>query len=77
MANCKERKSLPTMLKVLKQNCVFYRIKIQGTILKQPVRIEYVIKQKPRDGLALQVNRLLTEGSHRRDKQLPLLFSIS
>ena len=34
------------------KNCVFYRKKIHGTVLKQPTRIEYLIKQKPRGALA-------------------------
>ena len=38
------------------QNCVFYRIEIRRTVLKQPIRIEYLIKQKPRGALVLQVN---------------------
>ena len=33
------------------QNCVFYRTEIHGTGLKQPLRIEYLIKQKPRGTL--------------------------
>ena len=40
------------------QNCVFYRMEIHRTVLKQPIRIEYLIKQKPRGALALQVNRI-------------------
>ena len=38
------------------QNCVFYRIEIRRTVLKQPIRIEYLIKQKPRVANALQTN---------------------
>ena len=40
------------------QNCAFYRMEIRRTVLKQPIRIEYLIKQKPRGALALQVNRI-------------------
>ena len=36
----------------MKKNCVFYQTKIHGTVLKQPIRIEYLIKQKPRGALA-------------------------
>ena len=57
-AKCEERKSLPTMSNFYPQNCVFYQIKIRRTVLKQPIRIEYLIKQKPRGALALQVNRI-------------------
>ena len=58
MAKCEEIKSLPTMSKLLPQNCVFYRIEIRRTVLKQPIRIEQLIKQKPRGALTLQVNRI-------------------
>ena len=58
MAKCEEIKSLPTMSKLSPQNCVFYRIETRRTVLKQPIRIEYLIKQKPRGALALQVNRI-------------------
>ena len=47
MSKCKERKSLPTMSKFSPQNCVFYQIEIRRTMLKKPIRIEYLIKQKP------------------------------
>ena len=40
------------------QNCVFYRIEIRRTVLKQPIRTEYLIKQKPRGVLALHVSRV-------------------
>ena len=53
MAKCEEIKSLPTVSKFLPQNCVFYGTEIRGTVLKQPIRIEYLIKQKPRGALAL------------------------
>ena len=46
------------MSKFLPQNCVFYRIEICRTVLKQPIRIEYLIKQKPRGRLTFQVNRI-------------------
>ena len=44
-------------IKFSPQNCVFYRMVIQ-TVLKQPMTIEYLIKQKPGGALALQVNRI-------------------
>ena len=46
---------------------VAYRVKIFGaklTVLKQPIRIKYLIKQKPRGELAEK--QVVTEGSHRR-----------
>ena len=46
------------MSRFLQQNCVFYQIEISRTVLKRPVRIEYLIKQKPRGALTLQVNRI-------------------
>ena len=57
MAKCEEskRKGLPTMSNLFLQNCVFYRIEICRTVLQQLIRIEYLIKQKPRGALALQV----------------------
>ena len=58
MAKCEERKSLPIMSIFSRQNCVFYPMEIRGTLLKQPIRIDYLIKQKPRGALALQVNRI-------------------
>ena len=39
--------TLPDVSKFLPQNCVSYRTKLHGTVLKQPIRIEYLIKQKP------------------------------
>ena len=42
---CKEGKTILTVSKFLPQNCVFYRTEIQGTVWKQPIRIEYLIKQ--------------------------------
>ena len=62
MAKCEERKSLPTVSKLLPQNCVFYRTEIRGTVLKQPIKIEYLIKQKPRGAHALQVKRIAQKG---------------
>ena len=55
MAKCEEgkRKSLATMSNFFPQNCVFYRTEIRRTVLQQPIRIEYLIKQKPRGTLAL------------------------
>ena len=50
MAKCEERKSLLTKFSL--QNCVFYRTEIHWNVLKQPIRIEYLIKQKPRGALA-------------------------
>ena len=35
--------------------CTF-RIEIRRTVLKQPIRIEYLIKQKLRGAFALQIN---------------------
>ena len=64
MAKYEERKTLPTVSKFLPQNYVFYRTEIHGTVLKQPIRIEYLIKQKPRGALALQVNRLCLNIKH-------------
>ena len=65
-AKCEESKtkSLPAMSIFFPQNCVFYQIKIQRTVLQQPIRIEYLIKQKPRDALALQVakHRIVDRG---------------
>ena len=46
------------MSKFSQQNCVFYRIEIRRTVLKQSIRTEYLIKQKPRGALTLQVNRI-------------------
>ena len=46
------------MSKFLPQNCVFYWVEIPTTVLKQPIRIENLIKQKPRGALTLQVNRI-------------------
>ena len=46
------------MLKFSLQNWVFYRIEIRRTVLEQPIRIEYLIKQKPRRALTLQVKRI-------------------
>ena len=43
------------MLIFFPQKCVFYQIKIRRTMLKQPIRIEYLFKQKPRGALALQI----------------------
>ena len=66
MAKCEERKRLPTMPKFSPQNCVFYRTEIHGTVLKQTIRIERLIKQKPRGAPAMKQER--TEGSHRRGR---------
>ena len=51
-----KEKSSPTMSNFFLQNCIFYRIEIRRAVLKQPIRIEYLIKQKPRGVLALQIN---------------------
>ena len=67
-AKYKERKSLVTMSKFSPQNCVFYWTEFRRTVLKQPIRIEYLIKQKPRGALALQVNRIA--GRQKLDWQL-------
>ena len=53
MAKCEERQSLPTMSKLSPQNFVFYRMEIYRTVLKQSIRIEYLIKQRPLGALAL------------------------
>ena len=45
---------------------VFYGTKIPETVLKQPIRIEYLIKHKLRGALAEK--QLLTEGTHRRGR---------
>ena len=42
-------------------------MEIRRTVLKQPIRIEYLIKQKPRGALAEKL--VLTKGSHRRRKR--------
>ena len=52
--------------KISHQNCVFYQREIHGTVLKQPIRLEYLIKQKRRGALAER--KLLTEESHRRGR---------
>ena len=57
-----KEKSSPTMSNFFLQNCIFYRIEIRRAVLKQPIRIEYLIKQKPRGALPLQISiGLLTE----------------
>ena len=66
MAKCVERKNLPTVSKFLPQNCVFYRTEIHETVLQQPIRTEYLIKQNPRGALAEK--QVLTEGSYRRGR---------
>ena len=53
MAKCEERQSLPTMSKLSPQNFVFYRMEIYRTVLKQSIRIEYLIKQRPLGARAL------------------------
>ena len=59
LAKCEERESQPAMsIDFFPQNYVFYWMEIRKTLLKQPIRIEYLIKQKPRAALALQVNRI-------------------
>ena len=61
MAKWEERKRLPTTWPCQifsSQNCVFYQMEIRRTVLKQPIRIKYLIKQKPGGTLALQVNRI-------------------
>ena len=54
---------VPTVSKFSPQKCVFYRTKIHGTVLKQPIRIEYLIKQKPRETRAEK--QVVTEKLHR------------
>ena len=51
MATCEERKSLHTVSKFSPQNCVFYKTEIHVIVLEQPIRIEYLIKWKPRGAL--------------------------
>ena len=52
------------MLKFSPENGVFWRTKINGTVLKQPIRIEYLIKLKPRGALAeKQKDRIEEVGS--------------
>ena len=63
IAYCK----VPTVSKFSPQNCVFYQTEIRGTVLKQPIRIEYLIKQKPRGALAEK--QVLAGGSHRRHRR--------
>ena len=48
MEKCEERKSLPIY-------CVFYSTEIHETVLKQPIRTEYLIKQKPWGTLGLVI----------------------
>ena len=50
------KKKFTLMSKFSPQNCVFYRMEIRRAMLKQPIRTEYLIKQKPRGALAQQVN---------------------
>ena len=57
------------MSKFSLQNYLFYQIEILGTVLKQPIRIQYLIKEKPRGALALQVNRI-TEGKVSQKSQV-------
>ena len=64
MAKCEGRKSLPTVSKLSTQNFVFYLAEIHGTALKQPIRMDYLIKQNPWDALAGKLK--CTEGLHRR-----------
>ena len=58
MEKFEEKKRLPTMSNFSPQNYVFYGIEIRRTVLKQPVRIECLVKQKPRDALTFQVSRI-------------------
>ena len=58
MAKCEEKQCLPTMPKFSPQICVFYRMEIGRTVSNQLVRTEYLIKQKPRGALVLQINRI-------------------
>ena len=64
MAKCEQRKSLPTLSKFSLQNCVFYRTEIHGTVLKQPIRIEYLIKPQG----VLEEKQERSEGLHRRGR---------
>ena len=42
MAKYEERKILPNVSKFSSQNYVFYLTEIHGTVLKQPITIEYL-----------------------------------
>ena len=48
------------MSKFSPQNCVFCRTEFHGKVLKQPIRIEYLTKQKPRGALTEKL--VLMEG---------------
>ena len=62
MAYCK----VPTVSKFPPQICLLYRTEIHGTVLRQPIRVEYLIKQKPRGALAEK--QMPAEESHRRSR---------
>ena len=62
-ATCEERK-FAYHVKTFAANCVIYRTQIQGTVLKQPIRIEYLIKQKSRGALAEKQVLLGAVGSY-------------
>ena len=68
MAKCKERKGLPIVSKFLPKNSVVYKTEIHGTVLEQPIRIEYIIKQKPRGALAGKQDRI--NGLHGRGRYI-------
>ena len=57
---------VPTVSKFSPQKCVSCQTEIHGAVLKQPIRIERLIKQKPRGTLAEK--QVLTEESHRRGR---------
>ena len=48
----RRKKRLSTVSTFSPQNSVFYRIEIHGTVLKQPIQIEHLVKQKLRGALA-------------------------
>ena len=62
-ASCEERK-FAYHVKTFAAYCVIYRTQIQGTVLKQPIRIEYLIKQKSRGALAEKQVLLGAVGSY-------------
>ena len=71
---CEERNNL-TVSNCLRKSYVFHRTKIHETVLKQQIRIEYLIKQKSRGALTGKQER--TRWSHRKGRSLPLSVSIS
>ena len=67
MANTsKEKVYLLSLSKFSQQNCVFYRTEIHRTVMKQPIRTDNLIKQKPRAAVAGKHDR--REGLHGRSR---------